>query len=93
MKGRNTLGVNKKNLVLNIIGQFVLNAWEDKVNPEVKILYYDVREDTDIDIEKDCDSLLTDEEDSGIIQKKSSIKNKTSKKKTIDELDDDDFIF
>ena len=93
MKGRNTLGVNKKNLVLNIIGQFVLNAWEDRVNPEVKILYYDVREDTDIDIEKDCDSLLTDEEDSGIIQKKKSTENKTNKRKIIDELDDDDFVF
>lgn len=45
MRTRTTLGVNKKPLVLNIIGQFVLNAWEDKVEPEVKIWYYDVRED------------------------------------------------
>ena len=45
MRDRKTFGVNKKPLVLNIIGQFVLNAWEDKINPEVKILFYDVRED------------------------------------------------
>lgn len=48
MKGRSSLGINKKNLVLNIIGQFVLNAWEDKINPEVKILYFDVQEDKDV---------------------------------------------
>ena len=45
MRTRKTFGVNKTPLVLNIIGQFVLNAWEDKVNPEVKILYYDVQKD------------------------------------------------
>lgn len=48
MKDRSVLGVNKKNLKLNIIGQFVLNSWEDKINPEVKILYFDVCEDTDV---------------------------------------------
>jgi len=48
MKDRGVLGVNKKNLKLNIIGQFVLNSWEDKINPEVKILYFDVCEDTNI---------------------------------------------
>jgi hypothetical protein len=45
LKDRKVLGTNKKNLVLNIIGQFVLNSWEDKINPEVKILYFDSCED------------------------------------------------
>lgn len=40
-KDRHTLGLNKKPLVLNLICQFVLNSWEDSINPEVKILYYD----------------------------------------------------
>lgn len=51
MRDRKTFGVNKKPLVLNIIGQFVLNAWEDKINPEVKILFYDVKEDKDNEID------------------------------------------
>lgn len=45
MRDRNIIGVNKKDLKLNLICQFVLNSWEDKVNPEVKILYFDVEED------------------------------------------------
>lgn len=45
MRDRSVLGVNKKDLKLNLICQFVLNSWEDKVNPEVKILYFDVEED------------------------------------------------
>ena len=45
MRDRSTLGVNKKDLKLNLICQFVLNSWEDKINPEVKILYFDVEED------------------------------------------------
>ena len=47
MKGRNALAASNKSklLVLNLIAQFTLNAWEDKINPEVKILYFDVRED------------------------------------------------
>ena len=55
LRDRRVLGVNKKNLNLNIIGQFVLNSWEDKINPEVKILYFDSCEDTDVnnDIDKD----------------------------------------
>lgn len=44
-KDRRTFGVNKKPLVLNLICQFVLNSWEDKINPEVKILFYDSRVD------------------------------------------------
>jgi len=44
LKGRSVLGVNKKNLKLNIIGQFVLSAWEDKVAPEVRIIDFDSEE-------------------------------------------------
>lgn len=40
-KSRTTIGKPKYKVRLNIICQFVLNAWEDKVNPEVKILYFD----------------------------------------------------
>ena len=45
LKDRHTFGANKKNLVMNLICQFQLEPWEDKVYPEVKILYYDVVED------------------------------------------------
>lgn len=91
MRGRNTFGINKKNLVLNIIGQFVLNSWEDRVSPEVKILYYDVREEKELDIEKSYDKALTNKEEFDIITQSDSI----SKKKTInlEDLDDDDFVF
>ena len=44
-RDRKTFGINKKPLVLNLICQFVLNSWEDKINPEVKILFYDSRVD------------------------------------------------
>jgi single-stranded-DNA-specific exonuclease len=53
MRDRGILGTNKKNLKLNIIGQFVLNSWEDKINPEVKILYFDVCEDTEAVVEEE----------------------------------------
>jgi len=39
--GRGILGVNKKDLKLNLIGQFVLNTFDNKVFPEVKILAFD----------------------------------------------------
>jgi len=42
---RNTIGANKKNLILNVIGQFTLSTWEDKVAPEIKILAFDSSED------------------------------------------------
>ena len=45
LKDRHTFGANKKNLVMNLICQFQLESWEDKIYPEVKILYYDVMED------------------------------------------------
>lgn len=83
MKGRNTFGVNKKNLVLNIIGQFQLEVWEDKVYPQVKILYYDVIEDDNpLDVNtvgsKDTD---WDDIETNVPAKKASV------------IDDDDFVF
>ena len=44
LHSRKILGENKKDLVLNIIGKFVLNEYEGKVFPQVKILYYDSQE-------------------------------------------------
>ena len=86
MKDRKTFGTSKKNLKLNLICQFVLNVWEDKVNPEVKILFYDVEEDkggTD-SISKDIglNDIKTD------IDKKVESKTKPKKTTAID-LDDD----
>ena len=85
MKGKYEL-VNKKNLTLNIIGQFVLNAWEDKVIPEVKILYYDVEEDTESDyvptvtkrIKRQSDNLddWFSEDDDEVLEKKETKKDK-----------------
>ena len=49
LRDRKTFGVNKKNLKLNLICQFQLEVWENKTYPEVKILNYDVVEDTDED--------------------------------------------
>lgn len=45
LRGLHTIGENKKNLIYNIIGTFTLNVWEDNVLPQIKIHYYDVRED------------------------------------------------
>lgn len=47
MHDRKTFGTNKKNLVMNIIGQFHMEEWEGKQYPEVKILFYDVTEEKD----------------------------------------------
>lgn len=82
MKGRNTLGTNKKDLKLNLICQFVLNSWEDKVNPEVKILYFDVQEDKTSGVNNGKNSIDDFDEEFETIEKK-------SKKKQV--IDDDDF--
>ena len=44
LRDRKTLGANTKDLVLNVIGKFVLNEYEGRVFPQVKILYYDSQE-------------------------------------------------
>ena len=42
---RYTIGENKKDLKITLIGQFQSNEWEGKVYPQVKILYYYAEED------------------------------------------------
>ena len=42
---RCTIGENKKDLKITLIGQFQSNEWEGKVYPQVKILYYYAEED------------------------------------------------
>lgn len=63
MHDRKTFGTNKKNLVMNIIGQFHMEEWEGKQYPEVKILFYDVAEEkdyiSDVDDEDVSDSVNT----------------------------------
>lgn len=83
MQDRYTFGVNKKPLILNIIGSFMLNKWEDKVIPEVKILYYDVQEDKNyIAPEKEFDM----DNDLGVANNSDTCYNK-------EEFNEEDFIF
>lgn len=44
LRSRNTLGENKKFLNLTVIGSFVLNEWDGKRYPQVKIKYFESRE-------------------------------------------------
>lgn len=44
LKDRNTLGANKKMLHMNLIGSFVLNEYEGKIYPQVKIHQYESSE-------------------------------------------------
>lgn len=44
LRDRNTLGENKKQLELTVIGNFVMNEWEGKKYPQVKIKYFESRE-------------------------------------------------
>jgi single-stranded-DNA-specific exonuclease len=60
LKGRNTLGVNKKTLRMNVIGQFIMTSWEDKLIPEVKILHYDSEEWTNNNANKTATSIDDD---------------------------------
>lgn len=62
MQDRYTLGVSKKQLKLNIIGSFTLNKWEDKIIPEVKILFYDVQENKKIEVANDFNMCYNKEE-------------------------------
>ena len=42
---RHTIGENKKDLKITLIGQFQSNEWEGKIYPQVKILHYYTEED------------------------------------------------
>ena len=65
LRDRSVLGVNKKDLKLNLICQFILNSYEDKINPEVKILYFDVVEEKngDKNIETKTKTKIIDDDD------------------------------
>lgn len=101
MKTRKTLGKSKKNLVLNIIGQFILNAWEDKIIPQVKILAYDVKENKEDVIDRVVKESVKgikkeekEEEKGGLKEEDKKLQKKIQKKtqkKVIE--DDDDFVF
>lgn len=77
LKDTHTFGKNKKNLILNLICQFTLNKWEDKITPQVKIMYFDSKEDKGNKIE----NVIED------------IKENTIKKTIATDDIDDDFIF
>lgn len=102
---RNVFGVNKKNLVMNIIGQFQLEVWEDKIYPQVKILQCDVVEDDDIfevptvkQIDPELAEIESCKKNAVAATKKSDDDfnwddiEKPKKKKALI-LDDDDFVF
>ena len=100
MRDRNVFGVNKKNLVLNIIAQFQNEEYDGKIYPQVKILEYDVREDKDFVDEEVAVAPVVDKK----VTKKSSetidknddwdiIESNTSKNKKKIVLNDDDFVF
>lgn len=91
LRDRRTFGANKKNLKLNLICQFQLESWEDKIYPEVKILNYDVVED--IDDEKDlefADSKVTNSKVGENTQSKLT-KSKLPKVEKVDLKDDFDW--
>jgi len=77
---RNVIGVNKKELSLNIIGQFILNSFEDKIYPEVKILYFDSEE-----VKKD----VTVNNNLDIFEEEIPKTNKANKKSKVDDEDFD----
>lgn len=104
---RKVFGKNTKSLVLNVIGEFQLDAYNDTVYPQVKILYYDVREAQFDELDKiplsETTSTVTkkkkkstsfdwEDDDLDLDTKSSkSQKEKESKKVTPVDLDDDDF--
>ena len=55
LKDRKVLGVNKKDLCINIIGKFQLDKYEDKIYPQVRIEYFDSTDVTGQDKFSDFD--------------------------------------
>ena len=105
LRDRKTLGINKKNLKLNLICQFQLEVWENKTYPEVKILNYDVVEDNDDDKFEFAEPKITN---SKVDKVEKNTKSKLAKVDLEDEvdwdeidkpkkkkivIDDDDFVF
>ena len=98
MKDRVGFGVSKKNLLMNVIGEFQYEKYEDKNYPVVKILYYDVEEDleaNEADKQKMAGGDWSEIEESTSKNKKAVAKNATSvaqkeeKKIDADEYRDD----
>lgn len=98
MKDRVGFGVSKKNLLMNVIGEFQYEKYEDKNYPVVKILYYDVEEDleaNEADKQKMAGGDWSEIEESTSKNKKVVAKNATSvvqkeeKKIDADEYRDD----
>lgn len=94
LRDRRTFGVNKKNLILNLICQFQLEVWEGKTYPEVKILNYDVVEDndfSDIALTNSVTNTAANFVTTNDAIDWDEIEKPKKKKKVI--LDDDDFVF
>lgn len=94
LRDRRTFGVNKKNLILNLICQFQLEVWEGKTYPEVKILNYDVVEDndfSDIALTNSVTNTATNSVTTNDAIDWDEIEKPKKKKKVV--LDDDDFVF
>lgn len=81
LKDRSVLGVNKKDLCINIIGKFQLDKYEDKIYPQVRIEYFD---STDISEQKNTDN-FSDFDDF----EEEPLKNSKKKKKEVDNSDFD----
>lgn len=90
LRDRKVFGVNKKDLILDLICQFTLNTWEDKINPEVKILYYGVKQDKEAKNNKINNKIHNTKHIIDIDEEFENITGKTNKNI---ELDDEDFIF
>ena len=81
LKDRSVLGVNKKDLCINIIGKFQLDKYEDKIYPQVRIEYFD---STDISGQKNTDNFSDFDE-----FEEEPLKNSKKKKKEVDNSDFD----
>lgn len=101
------MGENTKDLTLNIIGQFILNSWENKIFPQVKILYFDSCENTEgIGLRDSGNSkkktnkvklkAFIDDDNDDILEKASKKSFETTKKEVKKNNDEDlfkDFVF
>ena len=80
LKDRKVLGVNKKDLNVNIIGKFQLEKYEDKIYPEVRIEFFDSEDITGLEN-------IDDAEEFGI----SEAPKKNSKPKQANKVDEESF--
>ena len=98
------MGKNKKDITLNLICQFVLNSWEDKITPQVKILYFDSVENVEkVGLKDSGNTIVKSNKKTTTAKKNELIKNKNDESQELEnnliikkkELEDDfeDFIF